>query len=118
MSDVLAISLTDVICGVLMVVLGWMGAHGTLKRNGWAGIRVPATMKSDEAWRVAHAASSGWLIASGVVCLVVGLAVLALVASGLSANAGNLIGLAGIGAMTVLVIVGAVVGIRAANRVE
>lgn len=40
--------------GVLLVWMARAAASGRLKRNSTAGIRVPSTMASDEAWLAAH----------------------------------------------------------------
>jgi uncharacterized membrane protein len=34
-----------------------LAATGTLRRNAWAGIRLPATMRSDAAWAAGHRAA-------------------------------------------------------------
>jgi len=41
----------------IIAVGGHLGAVGILPRNPVAGVRVPATMRSDAAWRAGHAAS-------------------------------------------------------------
>ena len=46
----------------------WMGnrmADRRFKRNGWAGIRTPSTMKSDEAWFAAHEVGAPLMSAAG-----------------------------------------------------
>ncbi|MBK5239377.1 MAG: SdpI family protein [Actinomycetales bacterium] len=39
---------------IVLVVIMRMAALGRLKRNSWAGIRLPATISSDAAWVLAH----------------------------------------------------------------
>lgn len=39
---------------VALVIVMRMAASGRLKRNSWAGIRMPATVTTDAAWVVAH----------------------------------------------------------------
>ena len=39
---------------VALVVVMRMAASGRLKRNSWAGIRMPASVTSDAAWVLAH----------------------------------------------------------------
>lgn len=51
-------------------------ATGRLKRNSLAGIRLPTTMASDEAWRAAHVRARPPMLCAGVVS--VAAAVLAL----------------------------------------
>lgn len=44
-------------------------ASDTFRRNNWSGIRVEATMASEQAWQVAHRAALPWFRAAAVVCL-------------------------------------------------
>ena len=62
--------------GVLIMWMARATASGRLKRNALAGIRIPSTMASDEAWQAAHIRAKrptmlgGWAsIASGFVAL-------------------------------------------------
>ncbi len=52
--------------GVVMVALGRAAATGRLPRNLFAGIRIPSTLRSDEAWRVGHLAAASALTVSGI----------------------------------------------------
>jgi hypothetical protein len=52
--------------GLVVVVLGRMAAKGRLPRNLFAGIRIPATMRSDEAWRAGHQAAVSTLTVAGL----------------------------------------------------
>ncbi len=52
--------------GVVLVVLGRMAAAGRLPRNIFAGIRIPSTLRSDEAWMAGHRAAASALTSSGV----------------------------------------------------
>ncbi|MGM1018259.1 MAG: SdpI family protein [Actinomycetota bacterium] len=99
--------------GILLVWMARAAASGRLKRNAIAGIRIPSTMASDEAWLAAHirakrpTALAGYVsIASGLVALlpvpVPVLGVTVLVACG---------------AMLVLTLYGARVGGRAAAEI-
>jgi hypothetical protein len=62
--------------GLVLIALGRMAATGRLPRNIVAGIRIPSTMRSDEAWRVGHQAAATALTTSGfgptVAALIVG----------------------------------------------
>lgn len=64
MSDQLALFLTAVGTGAILIAAGWLLLHvarraaaGTLKRNQLAGIRTRATLSSEAAWRAAHTAA-------------------------------------------------------------
>src|ERR1700678_2578058 len=52
--------------GVVMIALGRAAAVGRLPRNLFAGIRIPSTLRSDEAWRAGHLAAASALTVSGV----------------------------------------------------
>ncbi|MGD0220336.1 MAG: SdpI family protein [Acidimicrobiales bacterium] len=52
--------------GVIMVALGRGAAAGRLPRNLFAGIRLPSTLRSDEAWHAGHLAAASALTVSGV----------------------------------------------------
>ena len=52
--------------GVVMVALGRVAATGRLPRNLFAGIRIPSTLRSDEAWRAGHLAAASALTVSGI----------------------------------------------------
>lgn len=52
--------------GVVVIVIGRMAATGRLPRNLFAGIRLPSTMRSDEAWTCGHRAAGSALTAAGV----------------------------------------------------
>ena len=52
--------------GLVVIALGRMAAAGKLPRNLLAGIRIPSTMRSDEAWRSGHKAASKSLTVAGL----------------------------------------------------
>lgn len=54
------------LAGVIVVALGRMAATGRLPRNVLAGIRIPSTMRSDEAWHAGHLAAASALTVSGL----------------------------------------------------
>ena len=64
MDDRLALLLTAICTGALLVAAGWLlmrvarkAAEGTLRRNHLAGIRTRVTLSSDAAWQTAHLAA-------------------------------------------------------------
>ncbi|MGO9560323.1 MAG: SdpI family protein [Acidimicrobiales bacterium] len=54
------------ISGVIMIVVGRMAAAGRLPRNLFAGIRIPSTLRTDEAWLAGHRAASTALTVAGL----------------------------------------------------
>lgn len=51
--------------GAVLVALGRLSAVGRLPRNLLAGIRIPSTMRSNEAWLAGHHAAASALTAAG-----------------------------------------------------
>jgi predicted permease len=111
-----AVSFVALIPIVLGVVVGWGGLLGwreRLPRSRGAGVRTPATMRSDEAFRVANKVAGLPTLVAGLVGVVAGIAGLFMppVAGPIVAS---LIGLIG---MFVLVAGGGLLGHRAAEAV-
>ncbi|MFT4127026.1 MAG: SdpI family protein [Gordonia sp. (in: high G+C Gram-positive bacteria)] len=95
---------------LVWVIVGVSGLRGTLRRNRWLGVRTPATLASEEAFRLANrVAAPGtlgsalvlvggglltlgidgtWSVLFGVVALLAGLAIVGLV-SGYAVRAAN-----------------------------
>lgn len=46
--------LLSLFCALLFALIAEKSRRGTLPRNPIVGIRLPSTMQSDEAWKVAH----------------------------------------------------------------
>lgn len=66
-----------VLVGLALFAIAVLGARGRLPRNRWAGVRTPATLRSDAAFQLAHrvaaaplGAAGGVGMAGGVVTLV------------------------------------------------
>jgi uncharacterized membrane protein len=65
------------VAGSVMAAVGWLGSNGKLRRNHWAGIRLPSTMASDDAWTAAHDEGGRWLAGGGGLVAVIGLLLIA-----------------------------------------
>jgi hypothetical protein len=61
------------LAGVVVVGVGRLAATGRLPRNLVAGIRIPSTLRSDEAWRAGHRSAATALTTSGLGPVVVAL---------------------------------------------
>ena len=62
--------------GSIVVALGRAAERGLLRPNGWAGIRTPATVASEEAWYTAHEAGGHWISIGGWILTVGGIIIL------------------------------------------
>lgn len=60
----------------VVTVVGWYGWQEKLPRQGWAGIRTPYTMESDEHWRLVHRFGAPYMIFGGVAAFAIAFAVL------------------------------------------
>jgi hypothetical protein len=60
------------VAGALMAAVGWFGTNGRLRPGHWAGIRLPSTRASDDAWSAAHAEGSRWLAGGGGLVAITG----------------------------------------------
>lgn len=63
------------LAGAAFLWIAWSGSQQRLAPNRWAGIRVAATMRSDEAWYSAHQAAAGPLGVGGGVAAACGIGV-------------------------------------------
>lgn len=61
--------------GAILIILGRLSATGRLPRNPLAGIRIPSTMRNDAAWRAGHVAAGSALGVAGLGPLTVALVV-------------------------------------------
>lgn len=92
--------------GILLVWMARAAASGRLKRNSMAGIRIPSTMASDEAWLAAHVRAKRVTTLAGLSSVVSGLVALLPVSAPVLAGAV----LTGCGLVLAFVLYGARVG--------
>jgi uncharacterized membrane protein len=104
--------------GLLIMWFGDRAAAGRFPRNKWAGIRTPSTMKSDEAWEVAHEVGGPWMSRAGLLSATGGLC--GILAALLGASEAWVVGfiLAGTALMVIMLVAGTVRGARAARRLD
>ncbi len=110
--DGILIGLALVVAGALTAWLAWLGSQRRLPPNGVAGIRLPATRRSDEAWYAAHQAAAGPLGVGGGATVACGLGV---VFTGLDTIGWALVIIA-LAALTTAVGLATTVALRAANE--
>jgi hypothetical protein len=51
--------------GAVVSAVGLLGRAGKLPRQHWAGIRLPSTMRTKEAWYAGHVAGGPMLVVAG-----------------------------------------------------
>ncbi|MEH3155680.1 MAG: SdpI family protein [Gordonia paraffinivorans] len=108
----LALGLVDAVLAVVVLVVGALGVTRRLPRNRFVGIRTPLTLRSDDAFRAAHAVAGPGLLGAGLIA-VLG-AVLGLAAGSVT---GLVFAAVALVAAVVIVGAGASFGLRAAARV-
>jgi uncharacterized membrane protein len=96
--------------GLLVVWLAIRSWQGRLSRNYVAGIRTPATMRSDEAFRTANKVAAPFSLVGGIVIAVIG--VLQMI---VPVRADVVIVLPGVVVAAVVMVVGGIKGVRAAR---
>lgn len=106
-----------VIAGVVTAAVAGAARTGHLGRNHVAGIRLPSTMRSDEAWRAAHRAGFWPTVLGGAAAVVGGLVAVVLDLLD-EPDAAAVVVLAAAGVLLVAVLVGGVAGVRAARQVH
>ncbi len=106
------------LAGLFILWIGGRMADRRFGRNRWAGIRTPSTMKSDEAWAVAHEVAAPLMTNAGTLGAAGGLT--GIVAALLGAGEGVVVGLvlAGTALMTVLLLAATIKGARAAREID
>lgn len=66
-----------VLAGLALLAVAVLGARSRLPRNRWAGVRTPATLRSDAAFAVAHRVAAAPLAAAAAVSVACGAVLLA-----------------------------------------
>lgn len=97
------------VAGAALLTVGLLGWRGRLPRNRFAGIRTPATLRSDAAFAVANRVAAPPVLAAGAICATAG--ALALGADGAMLTV--IVGVAGVGTIALL-IAGGLLGHRVA----
>lgn len=100
-----------VVAGAALVFIGWRGLRGQLPPNRYVGVRTPATMRSEEAFELGNRVGSPAMLAGGAVAILAGVAE-PLLSTGFSAALVAVLGIVGAFA---LMVVGGVLGNRAAE---
>jgi uncharacterized membrane protein len=100
-----------VLLGAALLWIAWAGSQHRLAPNAVAGIRLPATRRSDEAWYAAHAAAAGPFGVGGGVACACGMATMF---TGLDVIGVGLV-VVGLAAATTATGVATAVGLRAAQ---
>lgn len=110
---VIVVALVPILGGLLVAWGGYLGWSGRVHRNRYAGVRTPATMRSDEAFAVGNKVAAVPTMAAGAAGVAGGLASLAMPA-GMGTIIAATIGVIG---LLALVAAGGVLGSRAAAQV-
>jgi uncharacterized membrane protein len=101
------------VAGGALLTVGLLGWQGRLPRNRFAGIRTPATLRSDAAFSAANRVAAPPVLAAGAVCAAGG--VLALETGGPALIV--ILGVAGAGAVGLL-LAGGLLGHRVATAMS
>ncbi|GHG43337.1 MULTISPECIES: SdpI family protein [Amycolatopsis] len=108
-----AIALVPIVLGLLVGFGGFLGFRERLTREGGTGVRTQASLRSEEAFKLANRVAGLPTMAGGAISVLTGLAGLAMPTTGGLVSAA----VAGVLAMLVLVMGGGVLGNRAALTV-
>lgn len=104
------LSFAPFLCGLLLVVTGYLGWRERLRRNRFAGVRTSATMRDDEAFRLANRVAGLPVLVAGLVGVVTGVLTLLMDTDGAAVTT-VIVGLLG---LVVIASAGGLLGHRAA----
>jgi uncharacterized membrane protein len=99
-----------VLAGLVIVWLAIRSWQGRLTRNYVAGVRTPSTMRSDEAFRLANKVAAPFSLAGGLLFAVTGV-----LAAVVPEHTASVVLVTGVATAAVVMIVGGVLGVRAAR---
>jgi SdpI/YfhL protein family len=98
----------------VLIAVDWAAASGRLRRNHWAGIRIPSTMRSDQAWVAGHRAA----LRLTPLHLLIGVALLVAVFCAPTVGSVHVVGIGGAAAFILVALLTAVIAGRAAKAVN
>jgi hypothetical protein len=107
----MAAGIVMVVAGCLVVVAGVLGWTGRLPRNGLVGLRIPATLRSDRAFRAGNRAAGPATTAGGIAAVASGFVAIAVPGPDVKGTV-----LIGALVLAALAVAGAIAGARAANK--
>jgi uncharacterized membrane protein len=102
-----------VLAGLLVVWVAIRSWQGRLSRNYVAGVRTPSTMRSDEAFRIANKVAAPFSLVGGALITVTGVVETLVPVRAIAA-----VVLTGVLLAGVLIVVGAIKGVRAARALR
>jgi uncharacterized membrane protein len=108
----LAPAIIELVAGLIIVGLAVRMGQGRVQRHSAAGVRTPATMRSDETFRVANHAAAPLTGLGGAIMVACGAA-----ATAVPKHYFGILVFGGVGAFLVVGLVGAAIGVRAARAI-
>jgi hypothetical protein len=103
-------AIAEVFAGLIVLWLAIRMRHGRVPRGSAAGVRTPATMRSDAAFESANKAAAPLTAAGGAI-----LAVCGVLAAAVPKRLAGAFLFGGVGVFLVLCLLGAVTGVRASR---
>jgi hypothetical protein len=107
-------AITFAFLAFVLIAVDWAAASGRLRRNHWVGIRIPSTMRSDQAWVAGHRAALRLM----PLHLSTGIALLVAVLCAPTVGSVHLVGIGGAAVFVVVAVVTSIIAGRAAKAVN